>query len=128
MDRQDLLFLVRYHVRANERILDATGELSEEGFRRPTTLDYETAYETLLHVAIVDWSWRELCIGNDDDDSYPEDWPPGVSKASVRSGRMNTSVCCPTSGRSTVAVAVAVAPSRSHGREKMGSYPHHAVS
>jgi len=77
MDGQDdLLFLVRYHVRANERILDATGELTEDEFRRPASLDYETAYESLLHVAIVDWSWRESCIGNDDDDSYPEGWPP----------------------------------------------------
>jgi uncharacterized damage-inducible protein DinB len=24
---------------------------------------------------IVDWSWREFCIGNDDDDSYPDGWP-----------------------------------------------------
>jgi len=23
---------------------------------------------------IVDWSWREFCIGNDDD-SYPDGWP-----------------------------------------------------
>jgi len=77
MDRQDLLFLVRYHIRSNERILQATTELSEEEFLASAPLDYETPIETLLHIAIVDWSWREACIGNDDDDSYPDGWPPG---------------------------------------------------
>ena len=67
--------LVRYHVRVNDRILDQSTKLSEEEFRRPGTTDNGSAYDTLLHMVIVDWSWREFCIGNDDDDSYPDGWP-----------------------------------------------------
>jgi len=75
MGPEALLFLLRYHVRSNERILDTTSKLTEEEFRQQAGLDYDSAYETLLHMLIVDWSWRELCIGNDDDDSYPDGWP-----------------------------------------------------
>ena len=74
MDPQALLFLIGYHIRSNERILATTAALSDDEFRRQANLDYESAYETLLHMLIVDWSWREFCIGNDDDDSYPDGW------------------------------------------------------
>ena len=67
--------LVRYHVRVNERILDQSVKLSEEQFRREGTTDNGSAYETLLHMVVVDWAWREFCIGNDDDDTYPDGWP-----------------------------------------------------
>ncbi len=76
MDTQATLVLVRYHIHSNERILETAANLSDQEFRGPAQLDYETAIETLLHMAIVDWSWRELCIGNDDDDSFPDGWPP----------------------------------------------------
>ncbi len=75
MDPQALLFLVRYHVRSNERILETAAALSDDELRRHANLDYDSAFETLLHMLIVDWSWREFCIGNDDDDSYPDGWP-----------------------------------------------------
>jgi uncharacterized damage-inducible protein DinB len=76
MDPEAALFLIRYHIRSNERILETTAKLSDEEFRRSASLDYESAYETLLHILIVDWSWREFCISmDDDDDSYPEGWP-----------------------------------------------------
>ena len=67
--------LVRYHIRVNELILDRSAELTEEEFRREGTTDNGSAYETLLHMLVVDRSWREFCIGNDDDDSYPDGWP-----------------------------------------------------
>jgi len=75
MDTEALLFLIRYNIRSTERILETTAGLSEDEFRRSASLDYESAYETLLHMLVVDWSWREFCIGNDDDDSYPDGWP-----------------------------------------------------
>jgi uncharacterized damage-inducible protein DinB len=67
--------LVRYHIRVNERILEQSAKLSDLELRRPGTTDNGSAFETLLHMVIVDWSWREFCIGNDDDDDYPDDWP-----------------------------------------------------
>ena len=85
MDAAELLFLVDYHIRANDRILEVTGELSEEAFRRPAQLDYESAYETLLHMLVVDWGWREFCVTkDDDDDSDPEGWPL-PDRAAIRS-------------------------------------------
>jgi uncharacterized damage-inducible protein DinB len=67
--------LVCYHIRVNERILDRCAELTQEEFRRPGTTDNGSAYETLMHMVVVDWSWRDFCLGNDDDDSYPDGWP-----------------------------------------------------
>jgi uncharacterized damage-inducible protein DinB len=71
-----LRYMVRFHVRSNERLLVTTALLTDEEYRRPASLDYGNAHETLLHMAVVDWGWRESCIGNDDDDAYPEGWPP----------------------------------------------------
>ncbi len=67
--------LVRYHIRVNERILERSAELTDGELRREGALDYGSAFETLLHMVVVDWGWRESCIGNDDDDSYPDGWP-----------------------------------------------------
>jgi len=67
--------LVRYHIRVDERILDRSAKLSDEEFRREGTTDNGSALDTLLHMLIVDWSWREFSIGNDDDDTYPDGWP-----------------------------------------------------
>ena len=75
MDPKALLFLIGYHIRSNDRILETAAALSDDELRRHANLDYDSAIETLLHMLIVDWSWREFCIGNDDDDSYPDGWP-----------------------------------------------------
>jgi len=69
MDPDALLVLVRYHVRSNERILETTALLSENQFREPANLDHGTAFQTLLHMIDVDWSWREFCVDNDVDGS-----------------------------------------------------------
>ena len=70
MDADSLLALVRFHAWANDRILMTAAGLSDEEFRRPTNLDHGSAVQTLRHVADVDWSWREVCIGNDVGDTY----------------------------------------------------------
>lgn len=70
MDRDSLLALVKYHAWANERILTTARGLSDEEFRRPAPLDHGTAFQTLRHVADVDWSWREFCAGNDVGKTY----------------------------------------------------------
>ena len=75
MHRDMLLYMVRFHIRSNERILETTALMSDDEYRRPASLDYQSAHETLLHVLVVDWGWREFLIGNDDDDAYPEGWP-----------------------------------------------------
>ena len=62
--------LVRYHIRVDERILDQSAKLSDEELRREGTTDNGSALDTLLHMLIVDWSWREFCIGNDVGPTY----------------------------------------------------------
>jgi uncharacterized damage-inducible protein DinB len=79
-----MLFLVRYHARSNEQVLDTSAKLTDQELRRDPALDHGSAYETLLHLHLVDWSWRDFCVTNDaDDDSYPEGWPP-EDLASIR--------------------------------------------
>jgi len=93
--------LVRYHVSVDERILDQSAKLTDDELRRPGTTDNGSALETLLHMLIVDWSWREFCIGNDDDDSYPDGWPSPTVRRSARSGTGSTRACWRTRPHST---------------------------
>jgi uncharacterized damage-inducible protein DinB len=65
METEGLLAMVRFHAWANERILTAAEGLSGEEFRRPAPLDHGSVFQTLRHLADVDWSWRELCVGHD---------------------------------------------------------------
>jgi uncharacterized damage-inducible protein DinB len=48
--------------------------LTDDEFTRPARLDHGSAYKTSLHLLVVDWGWRDFCMGNDDD-SYPDGWP-----------------------------------------------------
>ncbi len=70
MDADSLLALVRFHAWANDRILTTAADLSDEELREATNLDHGSAFQTLRHLVDVDWSWRELCIGNDVGESY----------------------------------------------------------
>ncbi len=70
MNPQSLLALVRFHAWANERILTTAEGLSDEDFRRPAPLDHGSVFQTLRHLADVDWSWREVCTGHDVGETY----------------------------------------------------------
>jgi uncharacterized damage-inducible protein DinB len=70
MDGDSLLALVRFHAWANDRILTTAAGLTEEELLRPSVLDHGSAFQTLRHLVDVDWSWRELCMGNDIGDTY----------------------------------------------------------
>ena len=76
MDRDTLLAFVRFHAWANDRILTTAAGLSDAEFRRAANLDHGSAFTTLRHLVDVDWSWRELCIGNDVGKTYV--WDHGV--------------------------------------------------
>jgi uncharacterized damage-inducible protein DinB len=70
VDTDSLLALVGFHAWANDRILTTTAGLSDEDFRRTANLDHGSAFQTLRHLADVDWSWREICVGNHVGDTY----------------------------------------------------------
>ena len=70
MDGDSLLAFVRFHAWANDRILTTAAGLSDEELRGPALLDHGSAFETLRHLVDVDWSWREVCIGNDVGQTY----------------------------------------------------------
>jgi uncharacterized damage-inducible protein DinB len=70
MDADALLVLVRYHARANDEILTTAAVSSDEELRRPGVLDHGSAFQTLRHLADVDWSWRQFLIGNDVGQTY----------------------------------------------------------
>ena len=64
MDAGSLLAFVRFHAWANDRILATAAGLSDEQLRKTAVLDHGSAFDTFRHLADVDWSWREFCIGN----------------------------------------------------------------
>jgi uncharacterized damage-inducible protein DinB len=70
VDTDSLLALVRFHAWANDRILTTTAGLSDEEFRKTANLHHGSAFRTLRHLVDVDWSWREICVGNDVGDTY----------------------------------------------------------
>jgi uncharacterized damage-inducible protein DinB len=70
MDRGSLLAFVRYHAWANDRVMVTAAALADEELRRSADLDHGSAFDTLRHLVDVDWSWRELCAGNDVGQTY----------------------------------------------------------
>jgi uncharacterized damage-inducible protein DinB len=115
MDTARLLTMVRYHAWANERILTAAKGLSDDEFGRPAPLDHGTVFQTLRHLGDVDWSWRELCTGNDIGETYV--WDHGFvldDLATIRAffteedARLRAYV----EGLDAAALAETVAPSR----------------
>ena len=83
MDADSLLTFVRYQAWANDRLLTTAANLSEEEFRRTGVLDHGSAFDTLRHLADVDWSWREFCAGNDVGQTYV--WDHGFTLDDVPS-------------------------------------------
>ena len=83
MDADSLLTFVRYQAWANDRLLTTAANLSEEEFRRTGVLDHGSAFDTLRHLADVDWSWREYCAGNDVGQTYV--WDHGFTLDDVPS-------------------------------------------
>jgi uncharacterized damage-inducible protein DinB len=62
MNKQDIVWLVNYHNRANTKIFDMAAQLSEDELMRANAFDLDTAFQSLRHMVDVDWSWRQFCI------------------------------------------------------------------
>jgi uncharacterized damage-inducible protein DinB len=84
MDRDDILYLVRYHNRANAKIFDTAAQLTGAELTRPNEFDRGSAFETLRHIVDVDWSWRQFCNGNDVGKTYLWELEPMTTFAEIR--------------------------------------------
>ena len=58
MNRTDLIDLFNYNAWANARILAGAERLSTDQLAAPANLDHGSAFQTLLHMVDVEWSWR----------------------------------------------------------------------
>lgn len=58
MQREDILDLLAYNRWANERIMSQLAQLSVAQLTAPTNHDHGSAWQTLLHLVDVEWSWR----------------------------------------------------------------------
>lgn len=63
MERDTLLDLLRYNEWANGRILAISERLTPEQLTTPAALDHGSAWQTLLHLVDVEWSWRLIAQG-----------------------------------------------------------------
>lgn len=76
MNRDDILFLVNYHNRANQKIFETAAQLTDQELHREKQLDRGSAFETLRHIVDVDWSWRQFTMGNDVGKQYLWEFVP----------------------------------------------------
>lgn len=63
MDRETLLDLIHYNEWANGQILATIERLPPQQLTTPAALDHGTAWQTLLHLVDVEWSWRLIAQG-----------------------------------------------------------------
>jgi uncharacterized damage-inducible protein DinB len=91
MNHDDILFLIKYHNRANAKIFETAAKLSEEQLMRPGEFDRDTAFETLRHIVDVDWSWRQFCNGDDVGETYLWDLKPMTNLAETQAAWLTDS-------------------------------------
>lgn len=63
MDGNTLLDLLQYNEWANARILATIAQVEPAALTAPAALDHGTAWQTLLHLVDVEWSWRLIAQG-----------------------------------------------------------------
>lgn len=76
MNHQDILWLVAYHNRSSQKILETAARLTEQELMRGGEFDLDSAFQSMRHLVDVDWSWRQLCNGNDIGKTYLWDVVP----------------------------------------------------
>lgn len=61
MQKQDILLLYAYNDWANERILNATAQVSSIKFTAPAPVSHGSLRGTLVHTLSAEWIWRQRC-------------------------------------------------------------------
>jgi uncharacterized damage-inducible protein DinB len=73
MNLQDFRRLYDYNSWANRRTLEACAALSDEQFTRDLHSSFRSVRDTLVHILLVEWLWRERWLG-----SSPDKYPPAT--------------------------------------------------
>jgi len=63
MNKQDIQLLYRYNHWANERILNAAANVTDEQFLAPASYPHGGLRGTLIHILFAEWIWRKRWQG-----------------------------------------------------------------
>jgi uncharacterized damage-inducible protein DinB len=73
MNLEDFRTLYDYNSWANRRTLEACAPLSDEQFKRDLHSSFRSVRDTLVHILLVEWLWRERWLGRS-----PDEYPPAT--------------------------------------------------
>ncbi len=71
MNVEDFRRLYDYNSWANHRTLEACAALNDEQFTRDLHSSFRSVRDTLVHIMLVEWLWRERWLGRS-----PDKYPP----------------------------------------------------
>jgi uncharacterized damage-inducible protein DinB len=76
MNKSEIVLLYQYNNWANERILNAAANITQEQFLAPSTYPYGGLRGTLTHTLFAEWIWRRRLQGESPVNRFkPEDFP-----------------------------------------------------
>jgi uncharacterized damage-inducible protein DinB len=76
MKKVEILTLYQYNTWANNRILNATAQVTPEQFLAPAAFSYGSLRGTLVHSLFAEWIWRKRWEGHSPTEwLIPEDFP-----------------------------------------------------
>ena len=67
MNLDDFRRLYDYNSWANRRTLEACAPLNDEQFTRDLRSSFRSVRDTLVHILLVEWLWRERWLGRSPD-------------------------------------------------------------
>ncbi len=73
MNLEDFRRLYDYNSWANRRTLEACAPLTDEQFTRDLHSSFRSVRDTLVHILLVEWLWRERWLGRS-----PDKYPPAT--------------------------------------------------
>jgi uncharacterized damage-inducible protein DinB len=82
MNVEDFRRLYDYNSWANHRTLEACAALNDEQFTRDLHSSFRSVRDTLVHIMLVEWLWRERWLGRS-----PDKYPPASDFPNLESVR-----------------------------------------
>jgi uncharacterized damage-inducible protein DinB len=82
MNVEDFRRLYDYNSWANHRTLEACAALNDEQFTRDLHSSFRSVRDTLVHIMLVKWLWRERWLGRS-----PDKYPPASDFPNLESVR-----------------------------------------